>query len=409
LTTIEVYLHQDRMTIRRSSNDRLGVLLVLAVGTFTVGTDGFVLNGLLPVIAADLHVTESVAGQLTTVFALTYAIASPLLAAFTGGWDRRWLLAGGMALFTAGMAGQALGTSFAMVAVARLLAAVGAAAFQSNAYVLAGALSSEERRGRALATVAAGMSVSMVLGVPIGVLAGNWLGWRAVMWGIGVVAVVVAALIPLIPEVRVPAAGLRARLAVVVRPPVARVLLVTILGTLAGFTVFVYLPVLVGPVASGAVLSWVLVGSGLGQVAGTTFTGRATDRLGPGRVRLLSLAGTAVVLAVLDFAVLSLPGALLLAFFSGAFSGMLMVPQQHRLFTVAPDAPTVALGLNGSAIYVGGALGSAIGGVVLAAAGPSWIGPAGALAAAAALAACVRKASPTTSLRSARTATPPVR
>jgi DHA1 family inner membrane transport protein len=397
------------MTIRRSSNDRLGVLLVLAVGTFTVGTDGFVLNGLLPAIAADLHVTESVAGQLTTVFALTYAIASPLIAAFTGGWDRRWLLAGGMALFTVGMAGQALGTSFAVVAVARLLAAIGAAAFQSNAYVLAGALSSDARRGRALATVAAGMSVSMVLGVPIGVLAGTWFGWRSVMWGIGVAAVVVAALIPVIPEVRVPAAGLRARLAVVARRPIARVLVVTVFGTMAGFTVFVYLPVLVAPVATGAVLSWVLVGSGIGQVAGTTFAGGATDRLGPGRVRALSLAGTAVVLVVLDLAVHSLPAVLLVALFSGVFGGMLMVPQQHRLFTLAPDAPTVALGLNGSAIYVGGALGSALGGVVLAAAGPSWVGPAGAVAAVLALAIGVTSASPTTSPRSARTATPPAR
>jgi len=399
------------MTIRRSSNDRLGLgaLLVLAVGTFTVGTDGFVLNGLLPTIAADLRVSEAVAGQLTTVFAVIYAISSPLIAAFTGRLDRRWVLGAGMVLFTIGMAGQAIGESFAVVAVARVLAALGAAAFQSNAYVLAGALASDERRGRALATVSNGMSVSMVLGVPIGVLAGNWFGWRAVMWGIGVIAVLVAVLIPLIPEVRLPAAGLRARLAVVVRPPIARVLLVTILGTVAGFTVFVYLPVLVAPVASGAVLSWVLVGSGIGQVAGTTFTGRATDRLGPARVLALSLAGTAVVLTVLDFAVLSLPGALLLAFFSGVFGGMLMVPQQHRLFTLAPDAPTVALGLNGSAIYVGGALGSAVGGVVLAAAGPSWVGPAGALAAVGALGVALRKASPSTSLRSARTATPPVR
>ncbi|SFW58943.1 Predicted arabinose efflux permease, MFS family [Amycolatopsis australiensis] len=387
----------------------MGVLLVLAVGTFTVGTDGFVLNGLLPAIAADLRVTESVAGQLTTVFALTYALASPLIAAFTGGWDRRWLLAGGMALFTAGMAGQALGTSFAVVAGARLLAAVGAAAFQSTAYVLAGALSSDERRGRALATVAGGMSVSMVLGVPIGVLAGTWLGWRAVMWGIGVVAVVVAVLIPIIPEVRMPAVGLRTRLAVLGRRPVVRVLLVTVFGTIAAFTVFVYLPVLVAPVASGAVLSWVLVGSGVGQVVGTTVAGRATDHLGPGRVRALSLAGTAIVLAVLDVAVLSLPGALLLALCSGVFGGMLMVPQQHRLFTVAPDVATVALGLNGSAIYVGGALGSALGGAVLAGAGPAWVGPAAAVASLTALALCVTRALPTTFLRSARTATPPVR
>ena len=59
------------VTFRRPSNN----LLVLAVGVFAVGTDGFVLNGLLPTIARDLHVSVSTAGQLTTIFAATYAIA----------------------------------------------------------------------------------------------------------------------------------------------------------------------------------------------------------------------------------------------------------------------------------------------------------------------------------------------
>ncbi len=365
------------MTIRRASNDRLalGALLVLAVGTFTVGTDGFVLNGLLPTIAADLRVSEAAAGQLTTVFAVTYALSSPLIAAFTGRLDRRWVLGAGMVLFTIGMAGQALGESFAVVAVARVLAALGAAAFQSNAYVLAGALASDERRGRALATVSAGMSVSMVVGVPIGVLAGTWFGWRAVMWGIGAVAVVVALLVPLLPGVRMPTVSLRDRLAVVARPPIARVLGVSVLGTAAGFAAFVYLPVLVAPVAAGAMISWLLIGFGIGQIAGNAFAGRATDSLGPARVRAISLVGTVVTLALVDVAVLSLPGALVLALASGIFGGMLMVPQQHRLFSLAPDAPTVALGLNGSAIYAGGALGAALGGVVLSSAGVWWIGP----------------------------------
>ncbi|AUI62199.1 MFS transporter [Amycolatopsis sp. BJA-103] len=365
------------MTIRRSSNDRLalGALLVLAVGTFTVGTDGFVLNGLLPTIAADLRVSEAAAGQLTTVFAVTYAISSPLIAAFTGRLDRRWVLGAGMVLFTIGMAGQALGESFAVVAIARVLAALGAAAFQSNAYVLAGALASDERRGRALATVSAGMSVSMVVGVPIGVLAGTWFGWRAVMWGIGAVAVVVALLVPLLPGVRMPTVSLRDRLAVVARPPIARVLGVSVLGTAAGFAAFVYLPVLVAPVAAGAMISWLLIGFGIGQIAGNAFAGRATDSLGPARVRAISLVGTVVTLALVDVAVLSLPGALVLALASGIFGGMLMVPQQHRLFSLAPDAPTVALGLNGSAIYAGGALGAALGGVVLSSAGVWWVGP----------------------------------
>jgi predicted MFS family arabinose efflux permease len=92
-------------------------------------------------------------------------------------FNRKWLLAGGLTPFTIGMAGQALGSTYALVA-ARVLAAIGAAGFQSNAYVMAGADASDTHRGRAFATVAGGMSVSMVLGVPIGVLTGQWFGCR---------------------------------------------------------------------------------------------------------------------------------------------------------------------------------------------------------------------------------------
>jgi MFS transporter, DHA1 family, inner membrane transport protein len=360
-------------------------LTVLAVGVFTVGTDLFVLNGLLPTIAADLRVSESTAGQLTTVFAATYAVASPLIAAFTGGWDRRWLLAGGMVIFVVGMIGQAVGTTFAVVAAARVVAAVGAAAFQSNAFVVAGATATDESRGRALSWVAAGISVSSVLGVPIGVSAGASIGWRGVMWAIGGIGLLVALAIAALPRVMVPSAGLRVRLSVLVRPAVTRVLAITVLGLMASFSVFVYLPVLAADSAPGATISWVLAASGVGSVVGNWLAGRWTDRVGPRRVRLVSLAGSVVLLAAMSLALLSLPSLLVFAVLSGAIGGMLMVPQQHRLFTLAPDAPTVALGLNGSAVYVGAGLGSALGGVLLAAAGPFWLAPAGALVAVLAL------------------------
>jgi DHA1 family inner membrane transport protein len=363
------------MTIRRPSNDRLstGVLLVLAVGTFIVGTDGFVLNGLIPTIARDLGVSESAAGQLSTTFALTYAIASPLIAAATGAWDRKTLLGGGLALFTVGMAGQALATSYSVMVFSRILAAIGAAAFQANAYVVAGALAAPERRGRALATVLGGMSVSIVLGVPIGVFAAQDLGWRAVMWAIGGAAVLVALTIPMLPSVRVPPVSLRNRLSVLIRPAVTRVLLVTVIGSAAMFAVFVYMPIIVRPSATGAVLSWVLVAYGIGQVTGNSLAGRWTDKFGPDRVLLISLGGSAVALAVLAAVVQSLAGTLVVAAFVGAAFGMLIVPQQHRLFGIAPDASTVAVSLNGSAIYLGGGLGAAAGGIVLANANATWI------------------------------------
>ncbi|HEV2780115.1 MAG TPA: MFS transporter [Actinophytocola sp.] len=298
LTTIKSYATMGRVILRRSSKDLplTGVLTILAVGVFTVGTDLFVLNGLLPTIAADLRVSVSTAGQLTTIFAVTYAIGSPLLAACTGNWDRRILLAGGMAMFVLGMVGQAVGTTFAVLAVARVVAAIGAAAFQSNAFVVAGASAAADKRGRALALVAAGISVSSVLGVPIGVFVGQWIGWRGVMWGIAGLGLLVAVSIGLLHRVTVPQAGLRARLAVLVRPPVARVLAITVLGMTATFTMFVYLPVVAAPSAGGATISWVLLCSGIGSVLGNNLAGRWTDRIGPQRVRLISLIGTAIML-----------------------------------------------------------------------------------------------------------------
>lgn len=342
---------------------------------FVVGTDLFVLNGLLPAIAADLRVTEATAGQLTTIFAATYAVGSPLIAAFTGHWDRRVLLAGGMAVFVVGMVGQAVGTTFLGLAVARVVAAVGAAAFQANAFAVAGATASDGTRGRALSLVAMGVSVSSVLGVPIGVFAGASVGWRGVMWGIAGVGVLVTVAVLALPKVVVPAAGLRNRLMVLFRPAVARVLVVTVVGLTALFSFFVYLPVVARDIAPGATISWVLAAYGAGSVAGNTIAGRWTDQSGPRRVRLVSVGGAAVVLALLNAALVSLPLLLVAVVATGAFGGMMMVPQQHRLFSIAPDAPTVALGLNGSAIYVGAGLGSALGGATLSSVGPGWLGP----------------------------------
>jgi DHA1 family inner membrane transport protein len=151
-------------------------LLILSIGTFTLGVDGFVLSGLLPQVAASLHVSASTAGQLTTLFALVYAVSSPVIAALAGAWDRRRLLAAGLAVFTAGMVVQATGPDFAAVAVGRVLAALGAAGYQATAYSTAGILSDDAHRARSLAVVAGGSSVALVAGLPFGILVGQTWG-----------------------------------------------------------------------------------------------------------------------------------------------------------------------------------------------------------------------------------------
>src|SRR2546421_11890573 len=73
-------------------------IILLALGMFALGTDAFIVAGVLPVIARDTGVTEGLAGQLITVFALTYGLGAPVLAATTVRWPRNRVLVGALGL-----------------------------------------------------------------------------------------------------------------------------------------------------------------------------------------------------------------------------------------------------------------------------------------------------------------------
>ncbi|MEV5836282.1 MFS transporter [Nocardia sp. NPDC052112] len=359
--------------LRQLSNNLYRSLIPLAVGTFVLGTDGFVLNGMLPLIAHDLHVSVATAGQLTTMFAWTYAIASPVIAAATGSWDRRWVLGAGATLFVIGMIGQAAAQDFSTMAAARVIAAIGAAAFQANAFAVAGVVADDAHRGRALSVVTAGITLSAVAGVPIGIFVERWIGWRGVLWAIVAGGAIAAALVVLLPRVTLPSTGLRDRVGILARPAVLRVLLVTTLQMTAGYTTIVYLPVVVAPSVPQGQLAWLLLVMGVGQVIGNAQAGRAVDRFGPTRTLTVGLVGSFVGLILLGLATHANWAVFAVLGLTGLFGSAILIPQQFRLFAIAHDAPTVALGLNGSAIYLGSGIGSLLGGTVLDSSGASWL------------------------------------
>ena len=69
-------------------------LVGLALGTFAIGIEGFVVASLLPQIAGDTGVTLVQAGYLVVTYALAYAIGAPIAAALTGAFERRNVLTG---------------------------------------------------------------------------------------------------------------------------------------------------------------------------------------------------------------------------------------------------------------------------------------------------------------------------
>jgi predicted MFS family arabinose efflux permease len=377
-----------RLSSARPAYDR-GSLFTLALGTFAVGTEGFMIAAILPAVAHSLRTSIPAAGQLVTIFALTYALSSPLLTSLTVAWPRRRLLMGSLGVFTLANLFAAGAPSYGWLAAARVLLALAAGLYVPNANAFAGVLAPAAHRGRALAIVNGGITVAVALGVPAGAFVGAHFGWRATFIGVaGLSAAALAVLAMRLPrENRTGVTvSLKERLVVMAIPGVLPTLLTTTVWAMGAYTVYTYVsPFLayaagLSPERAGLVLTLL----GIGAIGGVTLGGHASDRFGTRRVQAIALPVTAAAFAGLSLAAgiwaphalaAILPLVLLWGFSAWGF----FPPQQARLVSVSGIAHApIALSLNASFMYVGFSLGAATGSMVIAASSVAFIGVAGA-------------------------------
>ncbi|MEV0349533.1 MFS transporter [Nonomuraea sp. NPDC050680] len=337
-------------------------LYPLALGNFAVGTGMFVTAGLLAPISQDLDVSLSAAGQLMTVFALAYALLSPVLAALTARLSRRRVLLIALAVFVVGNMLTALAPTYPLVMVTRVIAAAGAAMFTPTASGVANALSSPERRGRALALVMGGLSVSSAIGVPLGTWLGSASSWRATIWlvvALGVLGFVGVAAV--VPDVMIEATGrLADRFAPLADRRVVAVLTTQLLLFAAGFAAYTYIGSLFDLPLPAILWAW-----GIGGVVGNQVGGRFTDKYGPRRMVLIGMAASTVFLALIPVANLALPVALVWALCWGALGWLVAPAQQYRTVAAMPHNVPIGLGLLSSAQYVGLFVAGIAGGLAL--------------------------------------------
>lgn len=342
----------------------------LALGTFAVGTDTFVMAGLLPDISRSLDISLAAAGQLVSVFSFAYALLSPVLAALTATWPRRRLLVCALCLFAAGNVATALAPGYALALASRLVAAAGAAMFTPNAGAAAAAVAGSERRGRALAMVTLGLSSSLALGAPLGTAIGNAFGWQATMWFVAAMALVVAPAIGLrLPDVQPSSApGLRGRLAPLSDRRVLGVLTVTWLAFTAIYLPYTYISAIFAPATggSGERVALLLLVLGLAGIVGNLTAGRLADRHGPRWVVVGATVGLTVVFLAMVPARQSFASAIAVVAVTGASAWSVTAPQQYRIMALLPaGAEALGVSLNAAVTYVAIASAGLIGAIGL--------------------------------------------
>lgn len=358
-------------------------LVGLALGTFAIGIEGFVVASLLPQIAGDTGVTLVQAGYLVVTYAFAYAIGAPVAAALTGSLDRRTVLTGSTLVFVAGALLAAVSPTYILLLAARLLIAVMAGLYAATAQATAVAISEPHHRARAIAAIVGGTTLAVAFGAPLGAFISAFAGWRVTYYFIALIGALAALVVWfMLPR------GLYAdrltiaqRLGVVRHPGLFPALLTMLLYMTGPFAVYTYIAAVAveGTGLSRSLMPVVLLAFGIGAAIGNFLGGQFSDRFGATRTVVIASVLNAVVLMSVSW-IMNLPdniaGPSLIAIMViwGVIAWMFPPAQASRVLAIAPESAPLALSLNYSALYLGVAFGSMIGGQVIAHIGLEYLG-----------------------------------
>ncbi|MEU9575711.1 MFS transporter [Streptomyces chilikensis] len=355
----------------------LPVLAMMAC-TFCIGTAESVIAGILPSVARDVGVSLTAVGMLISVYAVTVVLAGPLVTAVTIRLRlrRAVLMPALMGVFVLGNVQAALAPGFGWLTAGRVVSALAHSTLIAAFVAAAREMAPADRRAAWGAKVTLGIGLSSVAGVPVGTLIGDAYGWRATFWALAASSLAATLLLMrcTVPEPpptaapRRPGAAVTGRRTPALPGAVLLVAVVIALGTGGVFTFYTY----ASPYLTQAVgleprtVTVLLLLYGAGGLVGNTVGGRAADRFPHAAVpATLGTAAAGLLLLALPpdgrWAVAGLFCLLGAAYFA-------TIPALNTAIVTAagPSSPTMALTVNNSAFCVGIALGSWLGGLLLA-------------------------------------------
>ena len=343
-------------------------IFVLALATFVTGTAENIIVGILPGIASGLDVSVSAAGQLTSIFSITFALAAPLLLILTTRLERKAILVSALGVFIASNIAASSSPNYGVLFAARIGMAAASAAVCLIATMLATELVDPAMRGRAIGIIFMGISGSMVAGVPTGMIVNEWLGWRAVFLCLASAA----ALVQLLSMWALASTGRSQRGLPPYMPHLrsfrlVSAQLVSILMIGGHFVLFAYLaPYLLEAVhISSQRIIWAMLAFGLAGMTGGYLGGLLADKLSPRLAVVLTPFLYLTALMAIPFAISSSTafGAVLMIW--ACLSWMISPVVQSFLIATDPETAEAGVGINLSAMHLGVALGTATGGLAL--------------------------------------------
>jgi DHA1 family inner membrane transport protein len=370
-------LHDTRHTQKSATSVRWALLF----GNFVIGTGVLAPAGLINELSTAFAVDLATVGLLMAYGGAVLCIEAPILAFLTNRIDRRALLTGALVLYAVGHVVSAFATSFSMLLVTRLVMIGGAAVFTPQAASAIGLFIPAERRAGSVAFIFLGWSVATAVGIPLASLLSAYAGWSAVYLILGIAGGIaaVAVFVATPSGLRTPSLSVAAWIRVISRGDILLLLLVTVLFVAGQFTQYPYIAAALKTnlAASPQLIAILLALYGLAGVVGAMVTAGAIDRFGAAATVAVALvflimglglwsgSGSTAMLAIAGLVIWGLGG------------GPAISAQQSRFIASDPGSASASVSLNTSLLYAGQAMGTTIGGRMLAGSHAHLIGPVG--------------------------------
>ncbi|MGO4787029.1 MFS transporter [Paenibacillus sp. 2KB_20] len=345
------------------------IIILLALGAFVTGTAEFVVSGILETISFDLEVSISTAGQLITIYSLSYAVGAFALVSLTAKFERKKVLLYAIFTFILGNLVAFISNDYIILMLSRIIMAMSGGLYIVVATNYAAQIATVDKRGSAMATIITGFTVSLVLGVPIGTFLAAYLDWRNIFLIIAFVTVPLLLLLyKLLPSIKgnkpVP---LKKQIQIIKDKRVITALTTTILWILGYTMVFAYISPLLSNSAGFSIemTSIALFVLGTFSFIGSRFGGYAVDKWGPNQTISISLFVHAVTLLVLTFTQHSIIYLFITLAFWGVVSWTVTPAKQFYLISLKPQSSETVLSFNTALMNIGMVIGSALGGIII--------------------------------------------
>lgn len=344
-------------------------LTLLALALFIVGTNAFVIAGLLPKIGEGLGVGPGTVGYAISVYAAVVAIASPVVSVACGRMPQQRVMAGGLVLIAIGTFLAAAAGTFAVFTAGRVVAAFGGAALVPTAIAAAPVLVPAAVRGRAIAFVGMGFTLAMAIGSPIGTALADIGGWRLPLALLaGLAAVLAPVLLLVVRDVPVgDGVRLRDRVAVMRNRHIVFATAASLLMMLAFNMVYIFSAVITHDATGGdsSKTAVLLLVYGMAGIAGNVLGGRLTDRIGSRRTLQGVLTVQCAAFLTLIPAHHSVVATAAVFACSGLAGTAASVAIQYRLAVIDARSAGVALAWYSTAMYIGISIAPLIGAAAL--------------------------------------------